>query len=628
MSEPALADATYIGQVSTVRGGVVQVRLRDVPTTLIMVEGSAHRIGQIGAFVRIPLGYTQLYGVCTQVGADVVIRNTTVDESILEVEPETPLGGYRWMTIALFGEAVEGQFDRGVGQYPTVGDEVHVVTSRDLEVIYKHHGPADDGLVIGRVAGSDGLPAVLRLSALVNRHGCIVGSTGSGKSNLVAVFLRALASGPFSSARVMVVDPHGEYASALPESKTRRIGVGVSRPAARLRVPYWALPLDELIRIAMGPLNDRDAEHIRERVRELKLAASHHLASPPNEQAVTADSPIPFSIRRLWWELEDAERTTYNDRAARPEDRCDRLTEGDPESLEAPEYPPATSNNTAPYLNPQRRGIGRQLEFMRSRLLDSRFAFMFDASDEYHPDQDGHTEKDLDSLLAGWVGSDKPLTVIDVSALPSEVLGLVVGTMVALVYHTLFWGVNLPVGGKQQPLLLVIDEAHRFLPHGSDTAASRACSRIAKEGRKYGVGLLIVTQRPSDVDPGVLSQCGTMIALRVTNGTDRSAVSSTVPDDLGGLTQLLPSLRTGEGLVLGDALQVPTRVRIQKAPDRPIGDDPVLPKAWMVERPDPSGYADALAGWRNQTATPAQTAAVADDTETGSNDTPGPSAKE
>ncbi len=114
----------------------------------------------------------------------------------------------------------------------------------------------------------------------------------------------------------------------------------------------------------------------------------------------------------------------------------------------------------------------------------------------------------------------------------------------------------------------------------------------------------------------------------MTNGTDRSAVSSTVPDDLGGLTQLLPSLRTGEGLVLGDALQVPTRVRIQKAPDRPIGDDPVLPKAWMVERPDPSGYADALAGWRNQTATPAQPAPVADDTETGSNDTPGPNAEE
>jgi DNA helicase HerA-like ATPase len=123
----------------------------------------------------------------------------------------------------------------------------------------------------------------------------------------------------------------------------------------------------------------------------------------------------------------------------------------------------------------------------------------------------------------------------------------------------------------------VLDEAHRFLPAGADTAASRACGRIAREGRKYGVGLMAITQRPSDVDLAVLSQCGTMIALRVTNGTDRGAVNSTVPDDLGGLTALLPSLRTGEGLVLGEALQVPSRVRIDRAPERPVGDDQSCP---------------------------------------------------
>jgi DNA helicase HerA-like ATPase len=207
-------------------------------------------------------------------------------------------------------------------------------------------------------------------------------------------------------------------------------------------------------------------------------------------------------------------------------------------------------------------------------------------------------------LLADWIGAAEPLTVADVSGLPSEVVGLVVGTMLTLVYDALFWGVNLPVGGKRQPLLVVIDEAHRFLPHDGDSAASRACSRIAKEGRKYGVGLLVVTQRPSDLDPGVLSQCGTMVALRVTNNTDRSAVTATVPDDLGELTGLLPSLRTGEALVLGDALQVPSRVRIHKAPERPVGDDPVLPAAWLSPRPDPAGYKAALRGWRDQTTAP------------------------
>jgi uncharacterized protein len=168
----------------------------------------------------------------------------------------------------------------------------------------------------------------------------------------------------------------------------------------------------------------------------------------------------------------------------------------------------------------------------------------------------------------------------------------------------------LPVGGKEQPLLVVLDEAHRFLRDGADTVATRACSRIAKEGRKYGVGLLTVTQRPSDIDAAVASQSGTMIALRVTNQHDRAAVRSAVPDDLGNLTEMLPMLRTGEALVLGEAIRIPSRVRIHKAPDRQVGDDPLLPDAWLVERPDPRAYAQVLARWRAQS-----TAAQADEAE-------------
>ena len=366
-------------------------------------------------------------------------------------------------------------------------------------------------------------------------------------------------------------------------------------------MPYWALPFDELMDIAMGRLHERDAEYIRDRVRQLKAEAAQHLNTRPPSQAITADSPIPFSIRRLWFELEDVERATFSHRSDQTEDtREARTVDGDAEALVPPEYPPATSYNTPPYYNAARRGIGRQLDFLRARLLDSRFRFMFEARDEWHPSLDGRVGADLDTLLAAWLGGPEPVTILDVSGLPSEVLDVVVGTMLSITYSALFWGMNLPVGGKQQPLLVVLDEAHRFLPAGADTSATRACSRIAKEGRKYGVGLMTVTQRPSDIDSGVLSQCGTMIALRVTNGADRTAVASTVPDDLGGLTALLPSLRTGEGLVLGDALQVPSRVRIQKAPSRPVGDDPILPDAWQRPRPAAEGYREAVAHWRAQ----------------------------
>ena len=143
--------------------------------------------------------------------------------------------------------------------------------------------------------------------------------------------------------------------------------------------------------------------------------------------------------------------------------------------------------------------------------------------------------------------------------------------MLRLIYDALFWAMDLPVGGRKQPLLIILDEAHRFLPDKGEGPANRVVSRIAKEGRKYGVGLMVVTQRPSDVDSAVLSQCGTMIALRVTNQKDRSADRCHNPlDDLGDLSELLPALRTGEALVLGDALQVPSRIESRRRPESPL----------------------------------------------------------
>jgi hypothetical protein len=586
-----------MGQVVSVRGGEVSVRLRDVPTTLVMVDGASHRIGQIGAFVRIPLGYTQLYGVCTQVGADGA-RPNSVDVSADPIDGND-VSGYRWMTVVLFGESVESVFDRGVGQYPTVGDEVHLVTASDMKIIYSGAQVSDSTVSLGHIAGAPDIPAALNLPAIVTRHACVVGSTGSGKSNLMAVLLRGIASGPLRSARVLVVDPHGEYSSALESGTftTLSAQVGV---ATGLRVPYWALSFDELSRIAFGPMSDATSEHLREKVRELKLESSRRLTPIVREQTLSADSPVPFSLRRLWFELKNVEDVTYTATAQVAANESLPLEIGDAESLKPTLYPPPSLGSAPPFQSKQKKGLGRQLDFLRARLLDPRFAFMFSADDDYHPAQDGSTSADLDTLLAQWIGAESPISVLDVSGLPPEVLDLVVGAMLSLIYEALFWGMNLDVGGKRQPLLVVLDEAHRFIPAGATSASSRVCTRIAREGRKYGVGLMVVTQRPSDIEPTILSQCGSMISLRVTNGADRAAVSSTVPDDLGNLTALLPSLRTGECLILGDALQIPSRVRVFRAPSRPIGDDPELPESWMKDRPHPSGYTDALAAWRSQ----------------------------
>ena len=440
-------------------------------------------------------------------------------------------------------------------------------------------------------------------SNLVSRHSCVVGSTGAGKSNLVAVTLEALAGDQLPRARCLVIDPHGEYATAVGDKgRVISAGVDVGEKADRLRVPYWALPFEELFNMVMGEMQPQTLQYIRDRVAQMKRDAAVHLDNPPPEQTITADSPLPFSIRKLWLDLETEQRATYKESNKQDETTiCDVIDPGSAEELRPPKFPPPTSTNSPPYPS---RGLksARQLDLLHSRLEDQRFSFMFNPDDSLHPDLEGKIEEDLDALLADWVGGEKPITILNVSGLPPEVLGTVVGTMLRVVYDALFWAVELPVGGRRQPLLVVIDEAHRFLPKDGDSPAHRTVGRIAKEGRKYGVGLMVVTQRPSDVDSGVLSQCGTMLALRVTNESDRSAVRSTLPDDLGDLGQLLPSLRTGEALVLGDALQVPSRIRIRRAAQKPHGGDPPLPDAWREgERPDPKLYRDAVANWRTQT---------------------------
>ena len=577
-----------------------------MPTTLVMVAGESYRVGQIGAFLRIPLGYTHLYGVCTQVGADAAPP--------VPVELPAPLpapdegvapDGYRWLTLALFGESVGNQFDRGIGQYPTVGDEVHLVTGEDLELIYSGRS-ADDSITVGRIAGSAALPARLQLSTLVSRHSCVVGSTGAGKSNLVAVVLEEVTNGKLPSARTLVIDPHGEYAKSVGDSAhVIKTGVDEGPGTARLRIPFWALPFDELIEMTMGEMQPNAHERLRDRVADMKRSAASKLDDPPAQETITADSPVPFSIRQLWFDLETDQHVTYEksdpqnaDTACTPDDP------GDAATLRPPRYPPVSLGSAAPFQNKKRLPIGRQVDLLHMRLSDSRFAFMFDPEDPLHPDLDGMVKADLASVLTEWIGSRKPVTVLDVSGLPPEVLGTVVGSMLRIVYDALFWAMNLPVGGRKQPLLIVLDEAHRFLPPDGETSAHRVVSRIAKEGRKYGVGLMVVTQRPSDIDSGVLSQCGTMVALRVTNGKDRSAVSGTIPDDLGDLTALLPSLRTGEALVLGEALHVPSRIRIRKALHKPVGRDPLLPDGWQQpEPPNPDQYAAAVRNWRAQSTT-------------------------
>lgn len=600
----ATSDATYVGHVASVIGSIVRVRLRDdMPSNLVLVKGETYRIGQIGSFFRIPLGYTNLYAVCTQVGADALPFSHSLQalSSELEEDIQEKLSGYRWVTVALFGESVGTEFERGIGQYPTVGDEVHVVTNNDLTSIYSWTREVTGTVTVGRVASTRGIPAEINISKLVSRHCAVVGSTGAGKSNLVTVLLESISDSNFPNARVVVIDPHGEYASALNEiAQVFRSNPKVTDEKP-LRVPFWALPFNELQHLTLGDLNTSHEATIRDAILKMKSKAVPYLKRQPSLESLSADSPVPFSIKQLWFDLDRFERVTFSETNQIESTECPCEEAGDPERLKPAKFPTATPYNQPPYQNKQKRNIERQLNLMKSRILDGRYSFLFNPDGGFTPDLYGKVEADLDALVGEWIGHDLPISVFDMSSLPSEMLPTIVGTILRVIYDIILWGQDLDIGGRNQPLLVVIDEAHLFIPDGDDSLANRMLSMLAKEGRKYGIGLVLVSQRPSELDGTVLSQCGSFIAMRLTNASDQSRVAQTVPDDLGGLVDSLPSLRTGEGIFLGEIVPIPTRVRVRKAHKKLIGDDPKLPEAWQRrDRPDISLYANALSNWRAQ----------------------------
>lgn len=583
---------TEIGEIDSISGNNISVKLYDnIKSKMPVIDGVVYRVGQIGSFVRVPLGYANLYGIVTQIGSG------AIPDGLKEIyyKDYDSFKNTSWINIVLAGEQIGKRFERGVTQYPTTGDKVHLVTVNDLDIIYGGYEDSNS-IKVGSISVSESLEAKIDLDKLVSRHCAIVGSTGSGKSNSVSVLLEAIANRNFPSARILVIDPHGEYNDAL-SKYSKVIEVNSLQEETQLQIPFWALPFNELIGIFSGNLTDANRDYIREKVVEAKLRSAKENKIEVNETSITADSPIPFSIKRLWFDLDDFERKTFQaDRIT----VTDKIAEGDIETLKSNEYPPAGLGNSAPFLNQKAKGILGFLDSMRNKLSDSNYNFLFSPGN-FSPDKNGKIMADLDSMFFKWLGGDLPITILDLSGIPSEIMSSISGTLLKIIYDGLFWGVNTKVGGKSQPLLIVLEEAHSYLKAGEHSISSRTVQMIAKEGRKYGVGLLLVTQRPSELDETVLSQCGTIVALRMNNSKDRGHIRSAVQDELQSIVDLLPSLRTGEALISGEAVKLPSRVKFFKIANAPKSSDPKSSVRWLenIENADEE-YKMLLKSWRNK----------------------------
>jgi len=589
--------STFIGRVRSVTGSKIAIQLDDKvhKSSMPIVDGILYRIGQIGSFVKIPLGYTQLFGVVTQAGADAVpdaLRQVLIKNDNSQVSI-----GNRWISVVLVGEGISNRFDRGVAQYPTSDDEVHLVTIGDLQIIYGGFDQ-ENVITVGQVSASESLPAQLDLNKMLTRHCAILGSTGSGKSNTVSVILEAISSRTkLKSERIIVIDPHGEYNDSLTNyCKVYKIRADINKQQSELYIPYWALPFDELLSIFSGRLNDVQKDYVRQELVKKKIYSAKKLKNPPNLNTITSDSPVPFSLKQLWFDLDDFERQTHSDNGRSIKTALIQV--GNADKYLSNIYTPASPGGGQPFLNNKAQSILSFLDSIKNKTLDERFKFLFKPG-EYEPSSDGSIVKDLDQLLIDWIGHDKPITVLDLSGMPPEIMVSVSGALLKIIYDSIFWGQNLNVGGRKQPLLFVLEEAHNYLKAGDNSIASRTVQTIAKEGRKYGAGLLLITQRPSELNETVLSQCGSVISLRMTNGKDRSHVSSAIQDDLQDLINLLPSLRTGEGLVMGEMVKIPSRVKFSLIGKAPSSSDPKVIKEWQKERPKPEEYQKLVDLWRN-----------------------------
>ncbi|MEC5193405.1 MULTISPECIES: ATP-binding protein [unclassified Arthrobacter] len=575
-------DETYIGRVRHVLGSQITVALDpDLAGIAPIYKGQLQQIGQIGSLVRLPQGMVDLIATVTLVG---------ISELTLGLGPrESSPVGERWLQVQLLGEIDRGtrQFRRGVGSYPGLDDQVHFARTEELEAVYPN--PSTTHIRVGRLSSSQAIPVALDVNKLVVRHSAVVGSTGSGKTSAVASLLQGFSNGHWPAANIVVIDSHGEYGHALAHHASIRSVLGSGE--SRLHVPFWALPAVDILRVFAGSSGGPTTQKtwttlVADARREFVISASWlHL----NPSAVTADTPVPFDIRKAWLRLDSENRETRRDKQD-PSTVCVEKM-GSAETLTPNAYLPNGPGGKPPMQNPMFGTHGSTPELLRLGLLDPRLAFLLEPSG---------TPEGPDPLVYAvdsWIGGSKPVSVLDFNGVPDDAAELAIGVILKLLFDVAIRTPNGSVGiGRPNPVLIVLEEAHRYLGDGAAPIARNAANKIAREGRKYGIGLMLVTQRPSDLPDTALAQCGTIIALRLSNSADQGKIRMALPDSVAGLAETLPSLRTGEAIISGEGLVLPTRALLDRPDPLPLAEDPSL-DSWRNSH-GTRDIAPALARWR------------------------------
>lgn len=589
-----------VGHVVEISGTTVKVEISgDVSELTRSFSGRVYPIGQIGSVVKVHFGRRMVFGFVTLLR----MRSEELHDGTTPIPPDAD---QRVMEIDLFAEGAWSSgdqtlsFSRGVTTYPLPRQGVYLLTREEAGILYRSaEGQRPDGVdplfQFATYVGADAAPCRANIDKMFGMHCAVLGSTGSGKSGAVAALIHGTlqhtpANGGVVHPRLVIIDPHGEYGQAFSDRAIVYRAydpIGTDETAGvPIKLPYWLMSAEEFRLLTIGKTEEEATSQnniVYKALTHARMVAAGLVDPAPTSYGGAAptdglppdaprpkvgvdqssliefdrDKPRPFSL------AEFVNHITYLQAARVKEGKLERITETE-----------------------FAKGFKSILDKTAVLRRDPRIRFLM---------EDWSTESPkLEEIIVQFVGTasggdgaKKDVRIIDISGLPNEVAGPLAAMLARLLFQYKLYQTR--AERKRDPVLLVCEEAHRYVPDRGEAeyaAAQAAIRRIAREGRKYGIGLMLVSQRPADIESTVISQCGTWLVLRLTNAADQQHVARFLPDGLSGMTRVLPALGQQEAIFVGEGAALPARVRISdlSPAQRPRSETIAFAEGWLSER--------------------------------------------
>lgn len=441
-------------------------------------------------------------------------------------------------------------FKRAINTYPEINSDAYLAEGDALAIIMNsldnESADTEEKLVIGKYASNSDVAAILDGNKFFQRHACIVGSTGSGKSFTVANILEKANKLPYTN--IVVYDLHGEYTQLSYAEQIK-----ITDENGGLHIPLWFFNYEEIHSLFIESSEETSTNQraaVIDYILKSKKQYIENNMSGISSEIVTADTPVPFSAHELkdYLEKEDL----------REDETGEVYKTGDNKGQ------PKTKKG-------QYNGkLTNLIMRLQTKMDDKKYGFVFDETDTQ---KDSYLKIFADRIIGA--DSGKKVKVIDLSEVPADMLPIVIGIVTRIIYDIQFW-MSPEKNQTRHPLAIVCDEAHIYM--ANDTSKMKAVEKksleifekISKEGRKYGVALVIVSQRPAELNTTIISQCNNIISLKITNDRDKSAVSAMLTDSLVGIVDTLPNLDVGECIAVGDAIKLPVKILLDKPQEEPI----------------------------------------------------------